>query len=133
MNTENSRKYYILAISVFRSVVLLFMEIMCLNNLIWYYDWSLVESCVQIAAVVGYFVLSVALFVLGDGKCDVFGKGIQMLAVLEGIISGLFVCFLVEAVNFTGIEAWLILLLQVCILASSVITYLRATAVKRKN
>ena len=103
------------------------MEIFNVNSLIWFYDWSIAERCIQITLIVAYFLSSIILPVLSKMYRTVSIKHRKAVAITEGIVSTLIICFVLSSAKITSVHVWLVLFIQIYIGLISAINYFRAT------
>ena len=103
-----------------RMGIFFLMEIFCVNSLIWFYNWSLPEKYIQIILMILYIGISIVFPFFCRIKDAVSQKRLKLMAISEGIISGLVLFFILTSVNFSSINVWIILLLQIYICAMSI-------------
>ena len=111
--------------TIVRMSIFFFMEILCVNSLIWFYDRSLPEKYLQIILVLLYFGISIVFPLFCRINDAIFQKRLKVIAISEGIISGLVLYFILTSVNFSSMDVWIILLLQIYICTMSICTLYR--------
>lgn len=119
-----------IAITV-RLGIFILMEIFCVNSLIWFYNWSLSEKCIQIILTVLYFGASIAFLISPRIRNTLPAESKKTVAIVEGIVSLLILYFILTSVRFSNVSVWIILFLQVYICAISIYTYSREKSIER--
>ena len=118
--------------TIVRLSIFFLMEIFCVNSLIWFYDWSVLEKCIQMILMVLYIVVSLGLLILRRIKNTQSGKHMKIVAIVEGTVSSLILYLILISAKFSGASVWLVLFLEVYISSMSAYTFYRGKSIDQQ-
>ena len=118
--------------TIVRLSIFFLMEIFCVNSLIWFYDWSVLEKCIQMILMVLYIVVSLGLLILRRIKNTQSGKHMKIVAIVEGSVSYLILYLILISAKFSGASVWLVLFLEVYISSMSAYTFYRGKSIDQQ-